>query len=280
MRSWLIIVLDSCRADSFAAASPEFSKRFDKPFERRFSYATWTAPSHYSMLSGLLPHKATPEETRATPALYRDEFAKHVELLNIESCKMLSFAPGLWMPSWLQGLGYKTAMSASLPVLNPSTPMNCGFDVHRMSRKHNDIKDHTTWLMPWIESVGRQPWFAMLNVGETHYPYYTRYSKPDKDIPILNGLHGVAKRFGSGQPISLNEKWLTTELMDRFRFSQIQSVVDIDRDLCALFDNLKRGTRVTVTADHGEAFGEKGWFGHGPVPDEIVLEVPYLDGVI
>jgi hypothetical protein len=40
------------------------------------------------------------------------------------------------------------------------------------------------------------------------------------------------------------------------------------------------GTRIIITADHGELFGEGGWFGHGPIPHEKVLEVPYLEGTI
>ena len=39
------------------------------------------------------------------------------------------------------------------------------------------------------------------------------------------------------------------------------------------------GTWVTVTSDHGELFGEGGWFGHGPVVHEKVFEVPLVEGL-
>ena len=32
------------------------------------------------------------------------------------------------------------------------------------------------------------------------------------------------------------------------------------------------------TADHGELFGEAGYFGHGPIMHEKCFEVPFLEG--
>ena len=37
-------------------------------------------------------------------------------------------------------------------------------------------------------------------------------------------------------------------------------------------------TWITVTADHGELFGEGGYFGHGPFAHPKLLEVPFLEG--
>ena len=47
-----------------------------------------------------------------------------------------------------------------------------------------------------------------------------------------------------------------------------------------LFDLVPRNTYITITSDHGELFGEDGFFGHGPVVHERVLEVPFLEGKI
>ena len=37
-------------------------------------------------------------------------------------------------------------------------------------------------------------------------------------------------------------------------------------------------TAILVTADHGELFGEAGYFGHGPIMHEKCFEVPFLEG--
>ena len=45
-----------------------------------------------------------------------------------------------------------------------------------------------------------------------------------------------------------------------------------------LCDVVPRQTYITVTADHGELFGEEGYFGHGPINHPKVYEVPFIEG--
>ena len=54
----------------------------------------------------------------------------------------------------------------------------------------------------------------------------------------------------------------------------------LDRRLPALFDGLPGETIVVLTADHGECFGEDGYWGHGinhPMAFEVPLAVFRLD---
>lgn len=46
-RHHILIVLDSCRFDTFVQARPRHMTRLGE-VQRRVSYATWTAPSHYN----------------------------------------------------------------------------------------------------------------------------------------------------------------------------------------------------------------------------------------
>src|SRR5947209_7828150 len=55
--NYVVVVLDSCRYDSFMAAAPRTLSCLGE-VERRWSYASWTAPSHYNLLMGLLPHSS------------------------------------------------------------------------------------------------------------------------------------------------------------------------------------------------------------------------------
>ena len=45
-----------------------------------------------------------------------------------------------------------------------------------------------------------------------------------------------------------------------------------------LFDLAPRNTYITITSDHGELFGEDGYFGHGPIQHEKVFEVFFTEG--
>src|SRR4051794_6892028 len=59
-RNLVMVVFDSLRYDSWVDAAPQNLAALG-PVERRWSYATWTAPSHYNLLMGLLPHTSPPE---------------------------------------------------------------------------------------------------------------------------------------------------------------------------------------------------------------------------
>ena len=62
------------------------------------------------------------------------------------------------------------------------------------------------------------------------------------------------------------------------RGRQIEAVRYLDQVVEELFDLAPKNTYVTITSDHGELFGEDGYFGHGPIQHEKVLEVPFLEG--
>src|SRR5262249_42597219 len=57
--NYVIVILDSCRFDSFIAAQPKTMLKLGE-VEKRYSYASWTAPSHYNLLMGLVPHRSPP----------------------------------------------------------------------------------------------------------------------------------------------------------------------------------------------------------------------------
>ena len=79
-RNLVIVILDSLRYDSWVAAEPETLSRLG-PVERRWSYATWTAPSHYNLLMGLLPHTSPPEVYASE--YYKQDFLRYSERLGL-----------------------------------------------------------------------------------------------------------------------------------------------------------------------------------------------------
>jgi len=116
---FITIVLDSCRFDSFEAANPKTMLKLG-PLERRWSYATWTAPSHYNLLMGLMPH-TRPELVYASE-YYKKDFIKYAERLGQSEFEFKSLVPQLYLPLFLkQTLDYHTNALVSLPVLNPKT---------------------------------------------------------------------------------------------------------------------------------------------------------------
>src|SRR5947199_406896 len=171
-RNLVIVILDSLRYDSWVAAEPETLSRLG-PVERRWSYATWTAPSHYNLLMGLLPHTSPPEVYASE--YYKQDFLRYGERLGVPDMEFKRLLPSIFLPTYLKhSLGYQTHARVSMPVLNRHTVINRDFDSYELMPKHNDMAA----MLPELRfEDGGPPQFWLMNVGETHYPY----ALPDED---------------------------------------------------------------------------------------------------
>ena len=160
----------------------------------------------------------------------------------------------------------------SMPVLNRNTPINRDFDTYELMPKHNDMSA----MLNQMSFDAERPSFYMLNVGETHYPY----SLPDEDPsmwPRLSGVHGVFKHLDDEQP-SDEPAFFNDDVLAELRERQVVALRYLDGVMARLFDLVPKDTWIVVTSDHGELFGEDGYFGHGPIAHDKVLEVPFIEG--
>lgn len=274
----VVVVFDSLRYDSFMAAGPRWASRLGE-VERRFSYASWTAPSHVNLLMGLLPH-SSPSQVYASE-YYKADFVRYADRLHLPTMEFKDLLPSLYLPTYLRTkLGYRTGAMVSMPVLNRHTVVNRDFDFYELMPTHNDMAA----MLSRLDLSGDRPWFWLLNVGETHYPY----ALPDEDPsewPRISGVHGVFKHLDAevvggqleagadGKPTFFDQARL-----DELRARQVRAATYVDGLLERLFDLLPANTWVVVTSDHGELFGEGGYFGHGPIAHAKVLEVPFVEG--
>ncbi|MFT5684732.1 MAG: hypothetical protein ACI8RZ_005676, partial [Myxococcota bacterium] len=259
-RNYVLLILDSCRFDALVAARPRHICRLGE-IQRRFSYATWTAPSHYNLLMGLLPHPA-PTNVFAS-AWYQHDLARFAERLGIPGLGFEALLPRLWLPTYLRSIGYHTRALVSMPVLNPATPLASDFDSYASMERHNDLAA----MLPLLRFSEDRPTFYLLNTGETHYPYAPP-GEPEQQWPRIHGVHGVFKRLSAGQLLHTSEapRYFNQDRLDQLRRRQILAIDAVDAAVEQLFDVLPDNTWVTITSDHGELFGEEGYFGHGPIP--------------
>ena len=277
LNNYILIVFDSCRYDSFRAALPKTIRKLGK-VEKRWSYASWTAPSHFNLLMGLMPH-TSPRNVFASE-YYQKDFLRFNERLGAEKLQFSSFVPRLSLPLLLQRLGYRTHAMVSLPVLNPTTILNCGFDEYRLMDRHNDMRA----MIKQMRFSREHPSFYLLNVGETHYPYALP-DEPEAHWPVISGVHGVFKHLDEltvGGKLSSRPrpKMFVRRELEELQQRQVRAVQYLDTVVEELFDLVPKNTYVTITSDHGELFGEDGYFGHGPILHEKVLEVFFVEGKI
>jgi hypothetical protein len=276
-RNLIFVVLDSLRYDSLIDAAPQTLAALGT-VERRWSYASWTAPSHYNLLMGLLPHSSPPEVYASE--YYKEDFRRYSERLGIQGMEFSKVLPSIFLPTYLKhGLGYTTHAMVSMPVLNPHTVINRDFDSYELMAAHNDMAA----MLDKLTFSDERPSFHLLNVGETHYPY----ALPDEDPsawPRISGVHGVFKRLddepGDDAVPTEPREFFDQATLAELRGRQVSAVEYLDGVLARMFDRLPSGTWVIVTSDHGELFGEDRYFGHGPVAHEKVFEVPFVEGLV
>jgi len=275
--NYVLIIFDSCRYDSWIAARPKTLMKFGE-IEQRWSYASWTAPSHYNLLTGLLPH-SSPKNVFASE-YYKQDFLKFSERLGIEGIGFKSLIPKLYFPAFLkESLGYRTHAMVSLPVLNPRTILNHGFDTFQLMEHHNDMRA----MLKEMRFPEDRPSFYLLNVGETHYPYALP-DEPPENWPRISGVHGVFKHLDEqvvgGKLVQGTDKFFNKAKMKLLRERQIRAVQYLERVVEELFDLVPKNTYITITSDHGELFGESGFFEHGPILHKKVFEVPFVEGLL
>ena len=268
----VFIVMDSCRYDSYARASTPNMDRIGAG-ELRYSYASWTSPSHQTLLMGQMPHKS-PRGIFASE-VYKKEFALWIDRLGISDLSFKSFVPNLSLAKVLKDHGYRTVCRVSMPVLNNFAGFNRFFDDYRLMSDHNDFSG----MVREIEFSPQQPSFFFLNLGETHYPYMLKNS----DLPHISGVHGVFKGMDdllvrSGDDADEESAFFPQDVMTMLHEQQIRCVERVDAILAELMDKAPEDTWFIITSDHGELFGEGGYFGHGPIMHEKCFEVPFIEG--
>ena len=275
-RDLVYIIMDSCRFDSYARARTPNMDHIGAA-EQRFSYASWTAPSHHSIFMGQVAHKS-PTRVLASE-VYKKEYAKWVDRLDLPDLSFKTFVPELSLAKVLQKRHYRTHGRVSMPVLNPLTAFSRFFDDYQLMKDHNDFKG----MVEDAAFSAEQPSYHFMNLGETHYPDMLK----NEDLPISSGVHGVVKGMDGaiarqGESATGDDdaepEFFTQEAMTQLHEQQIRCVEYVDDVLGALLDKAPKGTHFIIAADHGDCFGEGDFFGHGPIMHEKVFQVPFLEG--
>lgn len=254
----LLVSIDCLRADHVGAYgySPPTTPTIDALarestlFEKAFSTAPWTLPSHMSMLTGLLPsfHGATKWE----------KLPKEVE----------------YLPELLAARGYRTVGVVSWVYLSQVYGFERGFDFYRVldAPKPTEVVDAT--LEQLERGMGR-PQFFFVHLYSPHWPYL-----PPPDL--LNRLGGRPRDIST-----LLEKTSTvstpadeTERAEVVRLYDAE-VASADRELGRLLEGLKKDglyddALIIVTSDHGEAFLEHGHWQHSQTLYDELIHVPLV----
>jgi arylsulfatase A-like enzyme len=291
----VLISMDTARADHFSSygyprpTTPGWDNLAKEGilFETAIAPASWTLPTFATVFTGLLPHQHSADE--------------HTPLAN----------GSLTLASILRARGYETAgFNANFTMGTARTGLAQGFDIYNDddaslsadlasissvkifwwlfyypfirpdSLVRRDARELNQPAFRWFRHRSKGPFFLFVNYFDPHEPYHT--------IP------GVGNQFGDAN------KTLAQRLRAEIDASQMEidvpqspaqqaaliagydsSVAWADRQTGDLLRLLKASPEwsniyVILFSDHGQAFGEHGYYGHHWGLHWELLHVPLI----
>ena len=280
----LLVTLDTVRADRLApyghdrVTMPQldaFAEARATRYTAARSTTSWTLPSHASLLTGLMPaqHGATHHRARAaasgnvTPArrLF-DSAGTLAERLLEQGYTTGAVVSNSAYLQRLYGLHrgfqhYDDRAGVRLQPYRITLAQMFGWKPEFAALAYRDARSMTDLALRWLEGrERRRPFFLFVNYMDAHYPYLppARYART---------FDGPRPR----DPLKPEAEHLPHQYDRELLF--------LDHHLGRLLAALEqRGelddTVVIITSDHGEAFGEHGFWMHGRTLYEEVVRVP------
>jgi arylsulfatase A-like enzyme len=253
----ILISLDTLRADHLGLygyareTSPFIDRVFGDEgviFERFVAAATSTGPSHMSIMTSLPPSQHGARS--GTQALS---------------------APAPMLAEWLRAEGFATAAFTENARLDRRRGFGRGFDVYVENKSSDllnpvgDIERTFQQGRDWLARNRSLRSFLFLHTYQVHAPY----APPPRYRSLF-----VDRSVAAGEPEIASQPRRPVDDYDR-------EIRYVDDELGKLFEwlddqELLDRTLVVVTSDHGEAFLEHGYIGHGSLPHEEVVHVPLL----
>src|SRR5258708_11638857 len=246
-RNVLLILTESVRFDSVCvehAPDCKLTPFTDRVAEARLpllevrASSSTTAISVSVLLSGLLPTKTT-EFVQSAPTLF--DFAHAA-----------GYDTAYWSSQSTMFTGSRAFFNA-LPLSKKCVGADLEPVVDDAGADDRLLTERASRELPSL----REPWFAVVQYANTHYPYRTRGEQPF-------------------QPATESKAPDETAL---FKNHYRNAVHAQDRTIAALLSTLRSSgpggrTVVLYTADHGEAFREHGQLGHTTSLFEEEIHVP------
>lgn len=271
----LLVSVDTLRADQLACygGPPSLGKAIcalgatGTRYEWAFSTAPTTSPAVASLLTSLwVPEHRVTQNLKTALA---DDYVTVAELL--------------------RDAGYTTAGIVSNPMLHGRRNLQQGFDHydHQMTRRElnrlgfaeRDARATTDAALTWAREHAHEPWFLWLHYQDPHGPYTAPDGAPRRDprgAPRLPLLENDSGQGGIPRYQALPGLRSLAAYRARYR-GEIRYLDGQIARLVAGLDALGSPPGILLTADHGEALGEDGYyFAHGHSTGLDQIRVPLL----
>jgi arylsulfatase A-like enzyme/Flp pilus assembly protein TadD len=247
----VLISIDTLRADHLPAygyrgvdtPAIDALRRDAILFQRAYTHAPLTLPSHTALLTGLLP--------AATGV--RDNVGYTLDAARVRSGELP------YLPQILERNGYATGGAVSAYVLQARTGLATGFDFYEDSIEfrtgaglgglQRPSSETLRLALPWLRGAAAppaRPFFLFFHLYEPHTPY---------DPP---------EPYASRYPLKYDGEIATADAVVGQLLAELKRLGAYDRSV------------VVLLSDHGEGLGDHGEDEHGVLLYEEAIHVPLL----
>jgi arylsulfatase len=275
----VLVVVDTLRADHLGSygfplpTSPHLDRFADEAvvFERALAASSNTVPSHASLMTS--------------------RFVRGHSVGWINGSSRLEGRVTLAMR--FREAGYETAAFVSNFVLRRSTGLDAGFELYddvlpEAERNRPEIFERraeatTARALEWLAARGARPVFLFVHYQDPHGPYTP---PPERDDAFASLEAGESPALpwltddDSPGGIPRYQQLPGLDRLGQYERRYAGEIAYFDASLGRLLEALAARPRprvVLITADHGESFGEGGFYlnhGHATTPD--LAHVPLL----
>jgi arylsulfatase A-like enzyme len=284
----LVIVLDTVRAQNlslygYARPTTPHLEQWAKTgvvFQRAFSTAPWTLPSHASIFTGRWPHELSAEWFTPLDGSYptlAEVLAAHGYLTagfvaNIHPFLTSEYGLGRGFAHYDDyplTVGQLFSSSSLFRKIAESSKLRSLVGYYDLIPRKN-AEDINEAFLSWLSRIEKRPFFAFLNYFDAHDPYLPPSPFDAKFGPNRSRTH--PQRFFRKVLPDEQQAWL-----DAYDGTIAYLDHNLDHLLRSLGErDVLKNTVVIITSDHGEEFGEHGVFGHANSVYVQGLHVPLL----
>lgn len=274
----VMIVLDTVRADytGLAGADRSATPTLDAiaaegtRFDRAWSAAPWTVPSHASLFTGRLPsrHRCSMANLR-----FDDSGPSLAELVADVGYETAAMFANPWLGDDMAGLLRGFEIREESPV--------SGFMGRPLDRRgYQGGPAVVEQIGSWLDRRSRdRPFFLFVNFLEPHLPYDPPPEQWGELLSDLRPDDAITVDWGHGYNAGLYDS--DTVDWERVRRLYAADVRNVDSLLFRVVELLKRhgvyeDSVLIVTSDHGENLGDHGRMDHQFSVHETLLHVPLV----
>jgi arylsulfatase A-like enzyme len=253
----LVILIDTLRADALTASETPVIDQLAKSgssVKHAWSSGTWTAPSVFSLLTGLSVRAHGWDEPSA-------RIGHYPQLANLPN-----------LPTVLQNAGFHTAGFFANPYLDENLGMERGFDTWQRTGDIQTAKTFAQHLHKHADDQARH--FTYIHLLGPHSPL-----RPSEEARIRWKVAPDWFDKKNGFRIGAAKRNQTDGVQEAYRKAYHAVIEDTDARIGEILEALgpaRENTWIVLTSDHGEMLGEQNRVGHGRDLYQGLTHVPFI----